>query len=234
VDYDQAVLHFKIAQGLGFEPIESQVELGWTYFKKRDYYTAEQCFRDAMIELRKRRNAERRKKHTPPDNNTSLSERCELSLKLNLYRAFAFAERGVRLHSALNCTRRVELLIPQIDSAKRRNYYQWLHDCRGWIFLRAEQLGVSLKGKLSAQPYQDAIRELEQAVALTADSEAYLHLAQAYLGRARVIAKDGTDYIALALNACEQARHGDLRGEYKPKLDDLEKQLNRMQSEIPK
>ena len=237
---EQAISHFKIAQQLGYKPVESRLELGLTYFNADAYDEAEQFFREVATQLRRRDDHPAKlrmfKAQLSDDDQYGQDgdpKIHEFLLKTLLYSAYALAKRGVRLTSAqdyIKCAKPLLPLLPckKMDPALRRDYHRLLHDCQGLIFLKAAQLRIPFNGKKSVELYKNAIRELENAVMFKTDGETYLHLAQAYFEYACVNQPKRKSNIARARDALKHAHKNDLRGGYTTEPGDLEQQLAKL------
>lgn len=217
LDYDKAIAHLKIAQATGFKPLESRVHLGWTYVKAKAYDEAERTFRDAVAEARELR----RKGHSFDEHAPQPGEEIPINELLGqafLYWAFSYADRGIRLERARRLNGYAAQFIPR-DKSRRQQYQAALHDCRGWICFRAEEV-------------DKAIKELEQARTSATDAGACYRLARAYMARAQTDAiRRRTRWLAKARDACTHAREADLRGEYCQEIADLLKQLDKAEGE---
>lgn len=205
MDYDKAILYLKMSQSIRFKPLESSMILGWAYFEAKAYDEAEQTFRKAV--------AEARKVKLPTKSADAPGEEMHLLFQTHIGWALSYAERSVNLQRALCLTRYANWLLAKTDKSSRQQDEADLHDCIGYIRLKEERV-------------DEAIRELEQAVALAADGGAYFHLAQAYMARAQSDWSARTHWRAKAREACARARDADVRGRYSQEITDFLRQLN--------
>jgi tetratricopeptide (TPR) repeat protein len=214
MNYGKAISHITIAQAMGFKPLSSKVAMGWTYVKAKAYNEAEQTFRSAAAEAHKQRRkvGSDTKNADAPGEDEPIND---LLVQSYLCSAFSYAERGVNLERALRRTRYAKRRIARASGSKRQMYQGGYHDTLGLIHYRAGQIN-------------EAIKELEQAVALTADSGAYCRLAQAYLAHVQTDAIGRTHWIAKARDSCIHAGEADLRGAYNKEIGDLIKRLNQL------
>jgi len=102
---------------------------------------------------------------------------CEILALAHWGQAFAYAERDVNLEKALELIKEAQQQIRDTFGENNTAGVQFLAkylDCKGWIHYKLDKLG-NKPGNID-----EAIANLEQAVALTAHAEIYLHLALAY------------------------------------------------------
>jgi tetratricopeptide (TPR) repeat protein len=217
MDYDKAIAHIKIAQAMGFKPLESKVFLGWAYIEAKSYNDADQSFRDAVIEANKQRRkvGSAAARADAPGEEDTIND---LLVQILLSWARCYAKRGTNLKQAFRRAHAANRLIPSTTPSNRQNYQANYHSYLGWIQFMSGDI-------------RQAVKELEQAVALSVDGEAYYHLAEAYFALAQGAVSGRAQWIGKAHDACVHAREADLRGVYRQEIADLQQRLAELANE---
>lgn len=162
-DYDQAIYHQRIAVALGYRPVESRVELGWTYLQAKDYARADALFHEALVEI----------------------ERSGAALNLErvralLGRALLRAERALDLEEAERFAQQASAFLDKVEGPRQGEVHALYHRCMGVL-----RYQTAYRASRSGEPrfekeIDEALRELERAAVLDSSAAVQEWLALVY------------------------------------------------------
>jgi tetratricopeptide (TPR) repeat protein len=233
--YDEAIAYFKIAQVMGYKPLQSLVELSNTYIDAKVYDDAERQCRAALSEAR-----EQYHRLVDADKQEQTAQVSDQSLRFLMLQpakatredvpindllvqifvnwAFVLAESGVRLRRAACLLGYAERCIDQATQLDRAYYRALAHDSRGWLCYQERR-------------YAAAIEQLERAVAQARRPHAYLRLASAYVASARSEKRERDVLLQQAREACAHGSEADLTAKYKQQFEGLLQEIRAIESE---
>lgn len=220
-EYSEAIANFTIAKNFGFAPLMTTFYLGWAYLRNKSYDECVQQFRWLIQEAEERIPAGEGDKARAILNEIiepETGEQMPLGQVLawaHLSMAFSYAERDANLNDALELAYKADAYIIKLDNdaAKGRTWAARV-DCEGWILFKQNKIDV-------------AITRFEQALALTAAADAYLHLALSYEQKLQD-SKDEAErrhLIARVHACCRHVDDLDLKQEYSQRVNDLRLRL---------
>lgn len=146
--------------------------------------------------------------------------------------SFCYAERDVNLDDALRLVEKARLYIEKLDDLKEKSECEALYeDCKGWIIYKQNKLG-DVHGSMDK-----AIIHLKNAASQSAQSEFYLHLAEAsefmiQLAKRGLLEEDNIlkDICIVkdsAMIYCRHAEELDISGRYAGRIKELKLRLEK-------
>ncbi|MDZ7360814.1 MAG: tetratricopeptide repeat protein [candidate division KSB1 bacterium] len=218
-EYSEAIANFTIAKNFGFAPLMTTFYLGWAYLRNKVYDESVQQFRWLIQEIEK--------KIPTSEGNAILNESLEpetgdqmavgqVLAWAHLSVAFSYAERDANLNAAQELVGKANVYIEKLNDGAIKDRTRAAHaDCEGWILFKQNKI-------------DDAIARFEQALALTAAADAYLHLALSYEKKLQD-SKDEAErrhLIARVQACCRHVDDLDLKQEYFQQANDLRLRLH--------
>jgi tetratricopeptide (TPR) repeat protein len=211
--YSKAIAHLKVALSLGFKLVQATIDLASCYDQARAYDQAQQEFRKALAQARTQHSRTRSWSKPAAVQGEELPINTLLVIAY-LGLAFLYADLGVNLGRAERltlCARlRLARMNPETQAASLRDneLRARYHECLGALHFRRGEL-------------DQAIDEIERAVALYYGSLSYLLLARYRLAKAKSVREGASRWRELAREACLRVRETDVRGEYAAEIAEL-------------
>jgi tetratricopeptide (TPR) repeat protein len=210
---EKAISQFRIAQARTTtnEKLVVTVFLGAAYLETKAYDECEKQFHWIIEETKKKLAAGEKASTiigTKIGNPVPLGQVYAYAF---LYLALSYAERDTNLGKALGLVDEASKYINELsDESAKAHSRAAQFDCRGWILYKQKDM----KG---------AVESLEEAVALSAEAEAYWHLAMAYEGQIQGCEdkKERQHLIACAQAHCQHAQEIDVDQKYSQRIKDL-------------
>jgi tetratricopeptide (TPR) repeat protein len=217
-EYSEAIANFTIAKNFGFAPLMTTFYLGWAYLRNTAYDESVQQFRWLIQEMEK--------KIPAGEGNAILNEILEpetgdqmpwgqVLAWAHLSVAFSYAERDANLNAAQQLMGKANVYIEKLNEGAIKDRTRAAGaDCEGWILFKQNKI-------------DDAIARFEQALALTAAADAYLHLALSYERKLQDSKEEAErrHLLARVLACCRHVDDLDLKQEYSQRVNDLRLRL---------
>jgi tetratricopeptide (TPR) repeat protein len=204
---DKAISHLKVAHALGFTPWITSLFLGEAYRQNNSSNECMKQYRRLIEEVEESTNGSSEILGKESGNPIS---RGEILARAHCGLAFEYADRGVKLDTALFHVEKARTRARNLEDEAKDRYLAECASCEGWIRYKQDAI-------------DEAIECLEDAVALNADAKGYLHLALAHERQARRC-KDEDQARLLSTRArthCRQAQKMDIKKEYSQDADEL-------------
>jgi tetratricopeptide (TPR) repeat protein len=127
--------------------------------------------------------------------------------------AFSYAERDIKLNEGLQFIKTAQQHMNTLDQATLKAFHfpSSCLDCKGWLLTK--------QGKTA-----EAIKCLEQALALSTGAETYWHLAAAYARKLQDCGKDDPQVPSLSMQVkvyCQHVQELDLNKEFEKRTQNL-------------
>jgi tetratricopeptide (TPR) repeat protein len=222
LQYDQAFINLKIAEGIGFKPLETKVALGWGYVEAKAYDDVEQAFKSAIAEATKYHHSTKSSTIKVP----AMGEDRALNVLLietYLFLFLARASRGLGGTLPRRLKRYIERRIQRLDKGKA-GYLAVLHDCLGLDFFRRGMIDMAIS------EFEQSVR-LKASGIITGSGARYLRLAQAYFAKAQETTTALSPWLAKAREACVNSRETDLWGDSTREIGELVSLLDALGTE---
>lgn len=210
-EYEQAIAYFRVCQAHEFSLLSSTFYLGYAYLKNKEYDEGLQQFQFLLKQAGELVNISK------GVSRTKLNEIKEYSANMTLGeylataywgQAYIYAERDVNLKQALKFIQKARNYIRLVDETLVQ-YPAYYPDCEGWVLYKL--------GKID-----NSIEHLEQAVALVADAEEYLHLALAFEQKLQKSKeRDKIQLIARVRKHCQHVQELDIKKEYEQQVKEI-------------
>ncbi len=211
--YEEAIACFRISKSLSFAPQTSTFYLAYAYLRNKEYDASTDLFQSLGAELEK---AKKKGKLNTASNAHSQVENLTLDEMLVMTYcslAFSYAERDIQLNEGLQFIKKAQQHMNTLDQEKLKafRFRASYMDCKGWLLTK--------QGKTD-----EAIKCLEQALALSTGAETYWHLAAAHMRKLQDCSKDDPQAPSLSMQAkvyCQHVQELDLNKEFEQRVQDL-------------